>query len=255
MLANAGISVDMGVCANEAAQLNAGFFCRQTRKRPFVTLKCASTIDGRIATRSGNSQWITGEAARNTGPLMRAMHDAVLVGSMTAMQDNPSLTCRLPGMESRSPVRIVLDGRMRLVRTHNLVATANDIPTWLVTLPSNSGERAGQRNAYIDAGVKIIEVDPDQNGHPNLVQALQLISNNGITRLMVEGGGQVTASFISARAVDEIVWFRAPCLIGGDGMPALADIGVDELSDAPRMIRIGARTIGEDIVEHYSLQD
>ena len=254
MLTEAGISVDLGLCAEEASQLNAGFFCRQSKNRPYVTLKCASTIDARIATRSGDNQWITGDAARNAGHLIRATHDAVLVGSLTALQDNPSLTCRLPGLEARSPVRIVLDGRMQLPLTHDLVVTAEDTPTWIVTLRPKSGDKVSRRDAYIDAGVKVIEVDPDQNGHPDVAQALSQLSDSGITRLMVEGGGQVAASFISARMVDEIVWFRAPCIIGGDGLPALAGIGVDELLGAPRPFRMSTRTIGDDIVEHYRIQ-
>jgi len=255
MLTRAGISVDLGLCAEEAAAINAGFFSRLNKKRPFVTLKCASSIDARIATCSGDSEWITGESARNTGHLLRAMHDAVLVGSLTAMQDNPSLTCRLPGMEARSPVRIVLDGRLRLPLAHDLIATARDVPTWLVTLRPVSDDQARRRDDYTRAGVKIIDVDPDQDGHPDLAQALAQISNDGITRLMVEGGGKIAASFISARMVDEIIWFRAPCIIGGDGLPALAGIGVDELAGAPRVRRMEIRTIGGDIVETYRMQD
>lgn len=254
MLSDAGISVDVGLCAEEAAGINAGFFSHVKQNRPFVTLKCASTLDGRIATRSGDSQWITGEAARNAGHQLRATHDAVLVGSQTALQDNPSLTCRLPGMAARSPVRIVLDGREQLPLTHNLVVTANDVPTWMVTVPPASGDQAIRRDAYSGAGVEIIVVEADQDGHPDLTQALGQISDRGITRLMVEGGGQVAAAFISARMVDEIVWFRAPCLIGADGLPVLADIGVDQLSGAPRPLLISTRTVGADIVEHYRMQ-
>jgi len=254
MLMRAGISVDLGLCMDEAAEINAGFFCRLKKKRPFVTLKCASSVDARIATSSGDSKWITGERARNAGHLIRATHDAVLVGSMTAMRDNPSLTCRLPGMEARSPVRIALDGRMRLPLSHDLVVTAREVPTWLVTLRPTSDDQARRRDDYAGAGVKIIEVDPDKDGHPDLAQALTQISDGGITRLMVEGGGMVAAAFISARMVDEIVWFRAPCIIGADGLPALADIGVDELAGVPRMHRMDVRTIGEDFVETYRIQ-
>ena len=253
-LTKAGITVDVGLCSEEAAQLNTGFFNRLSKKRPFVTLKCASTVDGRIATRTGDSQWITGEAARSAGHLLRATHDAVLVGSLTALDDNPSLTCRLPGLEGRSPVRIVLDGRMQLPLTHDLVVTAKETPTWMVTLVSNSKDQLSRREAYSEAGLMIIDVDADIDGHPDLAQALGKISEEGVTRLMVEGGGQIAASFISARMVDEIVWFRAPCIIGGDGLPALSDMGVALLSDAVRPVRLSSRTLGDDIVDHYRMQ-
>ena len=143
---------------------------------------------------------------------------------------------------------------MQLPLAHNLVVTAKDVPTWIVTLLPKSADQATRRDAYVDAGVKIIEVDADQDGHPDLTLALGQISDSGITRLMVEGGGQVASSFISARMVDEIVWFRAPCIIGGDGLPALAGIGVDDLSGAPRPIRTSIRTVGDVIVEHYRMQ-
>lgn len=254
-LRDAGITVDVGLCEAAAREVNAGFFKKLKEARPFVTLKCASSVDARIATRSGDSQWITGDAARDAGHLIRATHDAVLVGSLTALRDNPSLTCRLPGMETGSPVRIVLDGRMQLPLTHILVKTANEVPTWLVTVDESSEVKSARREAYMAAGVKLLDVGPDKKGHPDLAQALRQIAQKGITRLMVEGGGQVAASFICARMVDEIVWFRAPCIVGGDGLPALSGIGVDKLSDALRPRRISCRIVGNDVVEHYRLQD
>lgn len=255
MLRDAGIEVDVGLCTDEARRLNQGFFSGLRKNRPFITLKCATTLDGRIATRTGDSQWITGEVARNAGHLLRASNDAVLIGSATALMDNPSLTCRLPGMGHRSPVRVVLDGRMQLPLTHELVRTATKVPTWLITLAPNSEDQIGRREALIKKGVEIIDMEPDRDGHPDLTLALKRISAMGITRLMVEGGGQVAASFISAGMVDEIVWFRAPCVIGGDGLPTIADLGASVLAAAPKFDRLGIRTIGDDIVEHYRLRD
>jgi diaminohydroxyphosphoribosylaminopyrimidine deaminase/5-amino-6-(5-phosphoribosylamino)uracil reductase len=254
MLTGAGISVDVGLCEEEAVQLNAGFISRLQKNRPYVTLKCASTIDARIATSSGESQWITGAEARNAGHLLRASHDAVLVGSLTALTDNPSLTCRLPGLEERSPVRIVLDGRLQLPLTHDLVVAAKDVPTWVITVQAEGGDQGDLRTAYREAGVTVLEVDPDLDGHPDLGQALDIIAAWGITRLLVEGGGQIAAALISAEMVDEIVWFRAPCIIGGDGLPALSGFGVSDLSDAARLVRTSSQTIGDDLVEHYRIQ-
>src|SRR5215475_2950035 len=133
-LREAGIKVDLGLGESEAGEINAGFFLRIRERRPLITLKLAMTLDGRIATRSGESRWITGEAARARAHLLRAQHDAVMVGSGTVLADDPLLNVRLPGLGRQSPLRIVLDGRMRLSLTSALVAGARETPTWLVTL-------------------------------------------------------------------------------------------------------------------------
>lgn len=254
MLEKAGIAVDLGLCSVEAAAVNTGFLRRIRDNRPTITLKTATTADGRIATQSGDSQWITGPDARAAGHILRATHDAILVGSGTAIHDDPSLTCRLPGMARRSPVRIVLDGRMRLPLTHRLVATAREVPTWIVILHPRSPDQTERRDAFVSAGVDLIEVDMDDDGNPNLGQALEEIANRGITRILIEGGGRVAAAFLRGRMVDEIVWFRAPCVIGGDGIPAIGGYGVDRLTDAIRMDRVEVRKIGNDLVERYLIQ-
>lgn len=254
MLRDAGISVELGVCSGEAEAVNAGFLRRIHDNRPLITLKTATTADSRIATQSGDSQWITGDLARAAGHLLRATHDAILVGSGTAIHDNPGLTCRLPGMENRSPVRIVLDGRMRLPLTHQLVVTARDVPTWMVVLHPRSPDQIERRDAYSAAGVDMFEVDMDDNGNPDLTQALAAIAKRGVTRVLIEGGGQVAAAFLRERMVDEIVWFRAPCVIGGDGISAIAGYGVDRLNDAIQMNRVGVKKIGNDVVERYLIQ-
>src|SRR5262249_39964165 len=144
-----------GVLAAEAAELNEGFFRRIDEDRPLVTLKLASTLDGRIATSAGESRWITGEAARARAHLLRARHDAVMVGSNTVMVGNPELTCRLPGLGNRSPVRVVVDGRLRVPLTAKLVADARRVPTWFVTL---AGDAPARHQAFRDCGVELIEV-------------------------------------------------------------------------------------------------
>src|SRR5580700_3393612 len=154
-LRDAGVKVETGLCADEAAELNAGFFCRVKHGRPLVTLKLATSLDGRIATPSGESRWITGEAARERAHLLRATHDAVLVGTGTALADDPLLTCRLPGLADRSPVRIVLDRNLRLPATLRLFTEARETPSWVVTL--NSSDTVG-RKARHDQGVTVIAV-------------------------------------------------------------------------------------------------
>jgi len=149
-LREAGVETTLGVCGAEAEDLNAGFFMRVRHGRPLVTLKLATSLDGRIATHAGHSQWITGEGARRRTHLLRAEHDAVMVGAATALADDPLLTCRLPGAEQRSPVRIVADGRMQLPLTARLVTSAASAPTWLITLDGGEGTRreAGRRRGH-----------------------------------------------------------------------------------------------------------
>ncbi len=245
----AGIEVTTGVLAAEARELNAGFILRTTLGRPLVTLKLASTMDGRIATHRGDSQWITGQTARNLSHGLRANHDAVMIGVGTVVADDPALTCRLPGLAARSPIRVVVDGRMHLPLTSQLVITAGSIPTWLVTLPGGDGHR---RDAYAACSLEVIEVEEGQDGNIDMGQALAQLGDRGVTRVLVEGGSRVVASLLRSDMVDRIAWFRAPRLIGGDGIPAVAPLGVDLLFDTPSFIRTGVMDAGGDLLETYT---
>src|SRR5207244_10296017 len=157
----AGIAVEAGLCAAEAAEINAGFFQRVRLGRPLVTLKLATSLDGRIATASGESRWITGPAARERAHLLRATHDAILVGTDTVIADDPQLTCRLPGLAHRSPVRVVIDRHLRIPPGARLIAEARQVPTWAVTLGSAD---PGRQKALRDAGVLVIPTEPDASG-------------------------------------------------------------------------------------------
>ncbi len=240
----AGIAVDHGPCAEAARALNAGFFSRTTRGRPWLTLKIASTLDGRVATRRGESQWITGEAARARGHLLRAEHDAILIGAGTAAADNPSLTCRLPGFSARSPVRVVLaGGTIALAPDAALATTATRRPTWLLCAPA-----ALDQPAWAGAGVEIITV-AGAEGRPDLGAALEALAARGITRVLVEGGAQIATALLRAGLVDEIAWFRAPAAIGAEGTPAIAGLAIDALADCPRFVRRRIDVLGPDHVE------
>ena len=248
LLEKAGIAVATGVCAAEAEDVAAGFLMRLRAGRPLVTVKAATTLDGRIATRTGQSQWITGPDSRERGHGLRARYDAILVGGQTASVDNPSLTCRLPGLEGASPIRIVLDGRQQLPLTHTLVATARDTPTWLITRAA--GDRA-RREAYSDAGVDLIDVPESEPGVIDIAAALVELGDRGVTRLLVEGGGRIVASLLRSDLVDRLVWFRAPLMIGGDGTAVAAGFGLAELDDAPKFVNVSTRGSGGDLVETY----
>jgi len=212
-----------------------------------VTMKIAATLDGRTATHTGESQWITGETARARGHLLRAQSDAILIGSGTASVDNPLLTCRLPGLEDRSPVRIVVDSRLTLSLTSRLVASARDIPLWVLTSHGNSPQRLA---ALDECGVKIIEIGRDEDGTLDLAAALHELGRRGLTRLLVEAGGHLAAALLRQDLVDRLAWFQAPMLIGGDGLPAAVSFGIDKLSTAPRWRRLSAACLGTDMVEY-----
>lgn len=246
----AGIEVATGLGEAEAREINAGFFARILSGRPLVTAKAATGLDGRIATHKGESRWITGPAARARAHLLRATHDAVMLGIGTAAIDDPQLTVRLPGLAAASPVRIVVDGRLRLPLTHQLVRTAQEIPTWIVTAEGADAERVA---ALAECGVEVIAVPRDPRGeYPDLAAALQALGQRGLTRVLVEGGGHLLAAMLRAGLVDRLAWFRAGMMLGGDGVPVAVAFGIDRLEDAPRFVRLGVEPCGDDVVETWA---
>lgn len=223
-----------------------------------VTLKLATSLDGRIATASGESRWITGPAAREQVHRIRALHQAVLVGVETAIADDPELTVRLPGFVGIQPVRVVLDSRQRLPLTSKLVRDAERLPTVVVTIENPN-------NRLTDAGVTVLQV-AQAEGRPDpkaVVEALQADFDRRIAErfgvsasrmelnLMIEGGGQVAASFLSAGLVDQIEWFRAPIILGDEGRPAIGAFVLKDLAAAPRFRRLAVETVGDDLWERY----
>jgi len=247
----AGLDVDVGLCAEEAAEVNAGFLSRLRLGRPLVTLKFATSLDGRIATASGESQWISGPPARERAHALRASHDAIMVGTGTAVADDPQLTCRLPGLDHRSPVRVVIDRHLRIPPAARLIADAHVVPTWVLTLPSADPDR---RAAFLASRVTLIDVDPDRTGQVDLAAALTALGERGITRLLVEGGAGLAAAFFRARLVDRLVWVHAPLAIGGDGIPAIAGLDLAALADAPAFERLSTETIGDDVLTTFRVR-
>ena len=247
----AGLDVDVGLCAEEAAEVNAGFLSRLRLGRPLVTLKFATSLDGRIATASGESQWISGPPARERAHALRASHDAIMVGTGTAVVDDPQLTCRLPGLDHRSPVRVVIDRHLRIPPTARLIADAHRVPTWVLTLQSADPDR---RAAFLASRVTLIDVDHDSAGQVDLAAALGVLGERGITRLLVEGGAGLAAAFFRARLVDRLVWVHAPLAIGGDGIPAIAGLDLTALAHAPAFERLSTQTIGDDVLTTFHVR-
>lgn len=248
----AGIPVTVGICAAEGWRMNQGFFSRILHERPLFTLKLATTLDGRIAVHTGESKWITGETARAWGHALRARNDAIMVGIRTALADDPELTCRLPGLEHRSPVRVVVDSRLRLPLTGRLVAGAKAQPTWIVTRNDHDRHRGA---ALADCGVELIPVAPDAAGLPDIALAAGELARRGITRVLVEGGATLHASLLRAGLADRLEWFRAGGVIGGDGVAAVAGFGVDRLDRMARFDRLSVRRAGGDLVESYARRE
>ncbi|MDP6344262.1 MAG: bifunctional diaminohydroxyphosphoribosylaminopyrimidine deaminase/5-amino-6-(5-phosphoribosylamino)uracil reductase RibD [Alphaproteobacteria bacterium] len=248
ILRDAGVSVKAGELRAEAEAVNAGFISRVVAGRPLVTLKFATTLDGRIATRTGDSQWITGPAARMRSHLLRARHDAVLVGINTALTDDPELTCRLPGMGGRSPVRVVLDSGRRLPAEGKLARSATKAPLWLVAC-AGAGVRAD-----LDPAIDQLEVAADADGRVDITAALDHLASRGITRLLVEGGAGVATSLLTAGLADRLAWFRAPSLIGADGLSVTGALGVEAIEQLRRFQRVAVERIGDDVLESYAVR-
>jgi diaminohydroxyphosphoribosylaminopyrimidine deaminase/5-amino-6-(5-phosphoribosylamino)uracil reductase len=242
LLREAGILVDVGCRESEVLEILAGFLKRLRSGLPFCTLKLAQSLDGRIAMADGRSRWITGEAARADAHRLRAVHDAILVGSGTALADDPLLTCRLPEIADRSPVRVVLDRRLRLSPMSRLAATAREVPTWVITHETADTARA---DALAACGIEVIRLAAaEETARP----ALAALARKGITRLLVEGGATVAASLLSTGLVDRLHLYEAPILLGAEALPGVAALGLRHLAEASRWRRVEERRLGDDLL-------
>lgn len=248
----AGIEVEVGDGAADAAEINAGFLRRVREGRPLFHLKMAGSLDGRIATASGESRWITGAAARQDGHRLRAIHDAILIGAATAAADDPDLTCRLPGLAAYSPVRVVLDSQARLSPASKLATSARGTPVWLVCTPGAPAER---RERLAALGVEILEVAGRPDGRIDVSAAAQVLGGRGLTRVLIEGGGQVAASFLKAGLVDRISSYRAGVILGGDSRSAVGGLEFARLGSAPRFRLVSARQLQGDTLETWQRED
>jgi diaminohydroxyphosphoribosylaminopyrimidine deaminase / 5-amino-6-(5-phosphoribosylamino)uracil reductase len=243
----AGVQVEFGLMRAEAEAIHGGFARRITKGRPLVTLKLATTLDGRIATAHGESQWITGPAARREAHALRARHDAILVGSGTVLADDPELTCRIPGMARVPLARVVADGRLRTPLTAKLVTGARAVPTWIAT---STGHKPPALAPYLEAGVEILALRRSRQGL-DMASLLGALAQRGITRVLAEGGAGIAAALLRADLVDRLAWFHAPGVMGGDGLPAVRPLPLAALSAMPRFRRVAARPLGPDWLTEF----
>ncbi len=234
-----GVKVESGRCVEEAKHDLAGFITRITKKRPYVTLKIGISADGKIAAGPGQRTSITGEEVKSRVHLMRAQSDAILVGLSTVLIDDPDLTCRLPGMEPRSPIRIVADTRLSIPSKAKLVKTAEQVPVWILST----------RKGGVSAGITVIDCRQTPNGWVDFNDAMEVLAKRGINRLLVEGGSHIFQSFLEADLVDEVQLFQNPTVIGPQGIDAIADTPLSTLEK--RFMPTQKEVLGTDTLTVY----
>ncbi|GLS86905.1 riboflavin biosynthesis protein RibD [Cypionkella aquatica] len=248
ILRGAGVEVIENVMHAEAIRANAGFLKRVRAGLPFVTLKLATTLDGRIATASGESRWITGASARRATHAMRLNHDAVMIGSGTARADDPDLTVRDLGA-GHQPLRIVMDTHLSHNPDSRLGRSAKTHPIWLIHGPDAPAQA---RDAWAGQGAILLE-SACENNHLDPRAALQRLAAQGLTRIFCEGGGTLAASLIRAKLVDDLALFTAGALIGADGQASLAALNLAALKDAPRLTLRETKIFGPDAYSLWSV--
>jgi len=242
-----GLIVDVGLCADEARRAHAGHIRRVRDGRPHVTLKLAVSSDGKAGLAGRKPAAITGEAARENVHRMRAANDAVITGIGTVLSDDPQLNCRLPGMEARSPVRVVLDSGLRLPPQSRLAASAARTLDWTFT---DENAPKDKERALTDLGVEVLRV-PGASGKLDLGAVLRGLAARGITRVMVEAGPIVSAAFLAADLVDEAALFRSSAALGAEAIDALDGMPLTALTQSPRLRLAGSEKIGEDTLDMF----
>jgi diaminohydroxyphosphoribosylaminopyrimidine deaminase/5-amino-6-(5-phosphoribosylamino)uracil reductase len=237
-----GVRVEVGVLEAECREQHRGFLSLVERGRPFTVLKLAATLDGRIATARGESRWITGPAARDAVHRLRALVDAVWVGAATARADDPELTARRGGRVVHRPVRVVADPQLTLPASARLFRGEAG-SAWVLCAKSAPARR---RPALVRRGALLIEV-PQRRGRLDLREALSELGRRGLSEVLVEGGGELAAALLREDLVDELHWFAAPRLLGGDARPALGTLALARLADAFRLRDPELRRLGPDL--------
>lgn len=242
-LRDSGVAVVDGVLEEDARLVTRGHLLRTAEGRPEITLKVATGSDGHIAPGDGAPVWVTGDQARARAHLMRARSDAILVGRGTIETDNPELTCRLPGMADRSPVRVVLDSALSLRDTAKIMNKAPEVPVWICC----TEDVPTHRRALLEgAGAEILPVAASEDGRLDVVSVARSLARKGITRLLVEGGPNIWRSFLAAGLVDRVVIFRGSKPVGGGGLMPFVISGVERIEDRGEFVECERRKLGND---------
>lgn len=242
MLARAGVHVECGVLEPECRAQHRGFLSLVERGRPFLSLKLASSLDGRIATARGESRWISGPRARERVHRLRARSDAILVGSRTALADDPQLTARRGGRVVHRPVRLLVDSQLRVPASARLYRGEAG-RTWVLCSRSAADARARRLERR---GAVVLRI-ASRGGRLDLRRAVAELGKRGLSEVLVEGGGGLAAALLRSQLVDEVHWFVAPRLLGADGVPALGALGLSRLARAPELAEVTVRRVGGDL--------
>ncbi|MFA6900840.1 MAG: bifunctional diaminohydroxyphosphoribosylaminopyrimidine deaminase/5-amino-6-(5-phosphoribosylamino)uracil reductase RibD [Desulfurivibrionaceae bacterium] len=244
-LADRGLEVMQGVLAEECRSLNRPFSKHVTTGLPWVIMKAGMSLDGRLALASGQCSWITNEQSRRRVHRLRDRVDAILIGSETALCDDPALTTRLPGRKGRDPLRVILDTALRLPVSARMLQQASNAPTWIFCGPEVDVKRA---EALVAAGAVIKQVRLDEAGQLDLAAVLCELGRAQLTSVLVEGGSRVHGAFLRANLVDEVQIFVAPIFIGNDGVPLVDSLGLQQITEAPRFSTTKVRRFGNDVL-------
>lgn len=242
MLREAGIEVIEGLCAKECAAMHKAFILRVTQNRPYITLKAACSLDGKIALGNGHSQWITSALARDHVQLLRARHDAILVGINTVLKDDPSLSIRKNNL-NQNLVRVILDSELRINPKSKIFSSLSDAASVLIFYRD---DKAGKKDELEKTGAQCINLDPE-----NLVLVMKFLAEQGISSLLVEGGATVHGSFLAQALYDELYIYRAPKLMGGDGLSLFSSMGFNKMEEVTEVGLESFRLLGHDTLEIY----
>ncbi|WP_088415325.1 bifunctional diaminohydroxyphosphoribosylaminopyrimidine deaminase/5-amino-6-(5-phosphoribosylamino)uracil reductase RibD [Wolbachia endosymbiont of Wuchereria bancrofti] len=258
-LEEAGIAVKQGIMQEEAEKLNIGFFTTRKLHRPFIACKIATTLDGKIATFKGDSKWITSGSTRNWVHELRAKYDAIMIGSNTLINDDPLLTCRLPGLENRSPIRLIIDSQEKLKEKHNVVKTADKVTTWVIINKKIEKKIKNINYLIVNSNDKPIpashigmtsnqgEYSTDKVCLKDM--ALKLVSEIGITRLLVEGGRVLTTELLKHDLIDRLIICRSGKILGNDAIPFIGNLGIQSINNCYQFKKAEIIDFDEDIVE------
>ena len=246
LLEKAGIEVYTGLFYDEASEQNAGFFKRINHGLPSVSLKIASSLDGKIACFNGQSKWLTGKIARTHGHLLRAKYDVILSGINSIIKDNSRLNCRVKGLEKRSPIKVVVDSKLSIPLSSNVINNVKKVPLIIWTSKSSNKKK---KKELIDIGVEVLEIPKKNNNYLDLNYGLKNLSKKGYNSLLVEGGSEIYSSLIKEELVDKIYYYRSGKIIGGDGLSSISSYNLINLQNAKKFKIFSSEIIDGDILE------